>query len=52
MDKPLFFVEMLHAALTDKLTTSKYVKAVDVNLLFHCCQSLEELEKAKATLAR
>jgi len=37
--------------LTDKLKNSGYVKAVDVNLLFHSCETLEQLEQAKEILA-
>ena len=44
--------DTIHAALSKKLTTTKYIKASDVNTLFYTCQSLEQLEKAKEILAR
>ena len=38
--------------LSERLRESGYVKATDVNKLFHAAKSLEELEKAKEILAR
>ena len=45
-------LEALHDSLTEKLSTGNYAKATDLNILFHACQSLEQLEKAKEVLAR
>lgn len=45
-------IETIHTALTERFNTSKYVKATDVNMLFHTCQSIEQLDKAKEILAR
>lgn len=41
-----------YSFLSDRLNDSGYVKATDVNKLFHSCGSLEQLEQAKDILAR
>ena len=48
----LFFLESFHTYLSDKLSQVNYIKATQLNSLFHQCQSLEQLQKAKELLAR